>query len=343
VTRFVVTGAAGGLGRLVVQALANTEGVDEVVAIDVQPLGPYPGNVRAVLADLGGPTAPLVDEIGSEPVDSIVHLAYSNDYGDQPLLRSVLDIAQALNATHLTVISSAMVYGAWPNNPVPISEDAPLRPNPECDFAVRKADVERMVRDWRDEHPGRAVAVLRPAAAVSGSEASMIGRAVLAAAPIRTGVDDPPVQFVHMDDLASSLVLSAHRHLDGVFNVAADGWLSGDELRALLGARLRLRLPVPLPERLDRLVARRSRRPVPTGLLAYTRFPWAVANDRLKAQGWQPRFGNDQTFVAADAGLPWDSMNARQRQYWSLGLGGAGLFALGANIVWALRRWRAQR
>ena len=79
---------------------------------------------------------------------------------------------------------------------------------------------------------------------------------------------------------------------------------------------------------------------MPTGLLPYTRYPWVVANDRLRAHGWRPRYGNDQVFVAADAGLPWDSMNARQRQYVSLATGAVLLVAGAGWLVWMVRRWR---
>ena len=44
--------------------------------------------------------------------------------------RRVLAAAAAVSATRIVRISSATVYGAWPSNPVPLTEDAPLRPNP---------------------------------------------------------------------------------------------------------------------------------------------------------------------------------------------------------------------
>jgi len=56
---------------------------------------------------------------------------------------TVLDAAGAVGATHLVLLSSATAYGAWANNPVPLTEDAPLRPNPELEFAVRAAERDR--------------------------------------------------------------------------------------------------------------------------------------------------------------------------------------------------------
>ena len=329
-------GAGGDLGRLVVTGLAAT--FDRVVAVDRSPIGITRPSIRTVCLDVLAEPHRLRDAL--DGVSSVVHLAFQPEDGDHRTLRAVLSAAGDAAVSHVTLVSSAMVYGAWPNNPVPISEDAPVRPNPETAFAVHKADAERALLEWRDAAAHRGVAILRPVAAAAETGSSLIGEAMLAAAPIRTGTDDPPIQFLHLEDLASAVVIAAVDQLDGAFNVAPDGWLPAPELRALLGARPKIRVPIPLPRRLDRYVSRRVGRPMPTGLLPYTRYPWVVANDRLRDHGWLPRFGNDQVFVAADAGMPWDSMNARQRQYVSLTLGAVLLAALTGLVVWLLRRWR---
>ena len=59
----------------------------------------------------------------------------------------------------------------------------------------------------------------------------------------RFGEDDPPAQFLHLDDLAAAVVLAAEQRLDGVYNVAPDGWVAGERVRALAGAVPRLKLP----------------------------------------------------------------------------------------------------
>ena len=80
--------------------------------------------------------------------------------------RRVLEAAAGAGIGGIVVVSSAMVYGAWPNNPVPLTEDAPLRPNPGVTFATQKAEIERLVAEWADDHPGLPVAVLRPVTVV---------------------------------------------------------------------------------------------------------------------------------------------------------------------------------
>ncbi|MDP6283679.1 MAG: NAD-dependent epimerase/dehydratase family protein [Acidimicrobiales bacterium] len=275
-----------------------------------------------------------LDEVSLTEVESVIHLAFSED-SDQRNLIGLLELASEAEISRLVVVSSAMVYGAWPNNSVPLSEDAAVRPNPESTFAVHQADAERTALEWADLNPDRQVTILRPTAVASPNASGLIGEALLAAAPIRTRRDDPPQQFVHLDDLATAVATVVQLEDSGVFNVAPDGWLTAREVRDLVGARPTIRLPVPLPGRLDRYVARRVGHQAPTGLLPYTRYPWVVANDRLRSTGWVPRYGNDQVFVAADAGMPWDSMNAKQRQNVSLGLGATAVIGL----LYALGSW----
>ena len=268
-----------------------------------------------------------LDAVSLAEVECVVHLAFSED-SDQRNLIGLLELATEAEISRLVVVSSAMVYGAWPNNSIPLSEDAAVRPNPESTFAVHQADAERTALEWADLNLDRQVTILRPTAVASPNASGLIGEALLAAAPIRTRRDDPPQQFVHLDDLATAVATVVQLDDSGVFNVAPDGWLTAREVKDLVGARPTIRLPIPLPGRLDRYVARRVGHQAPTGLLPYTRYPWVVANDRLRSTGWVPRYGNDQVFVAAEAGMPWDSMNAKQRQNVSLGVGATALIGL---------------
>ena len=268
-----------------------------------------------------------LDAVSLAEVECVVHLAFSED-SDQRNLIGLLELATEAEISRLVVVSSAMVYGAWPNNSIPLSEDAAVRPNPESTFAVHQADAERTALEWADLNPDRQVTILRPTAVASPNASGLIGEALLAAAPIRTRRDDPPQQFVHLDDLATAVATVVQLDDSGVFNVAPDGWLTAREVKDLVGARPTIRLPIPLPGRLDRYVARRVGHQAPTGLLPYTRYPWVVANDRLRSTGWVPRYGNAQVFVAAEAGMPWDSMNAKQRQNVSLGVGATALIGL---------------
>jgi nucleoside-diphosphate-sugar epimerase len=234
-------------------------------------------------------------------------------------------------------MSSAAVYGAWPNNPVPLTEDAPVRPNPGFGFAAQKAEVERLAGEWADEHPSAALTILRPAVPLDEEQADFLSAVLAVRAPVATGDPEVPVQFVHVDDIASAVAHVVAHRVDGVFNVAADGWLSSGQARALAGAPPRVRLP----ERVLDVVTRLGRRP--TGITPYTLHPWVVATDRLKATGWAPAHSNEETVVDTTEGMPWSRITPKRRQELSLGAMVAAVLLAAVGGVAIARRIRRRR
>jgi nucleoside-diphosphate-sugar epimerase len=284
----------------------------------------------------------------SRSVDVVVHLG-AGDHDTLARRRQnltegvVASLAEAIerDANHLVLVSSAMVYGAWSNNPVPLTEDAILRPDVGFVYARQLAAAEAMADRWRRQRPGRTVAVLRPVVPMAAGATSQLAGALAAGLGQRFGEEDPPAQFLHLDDLASAVVLAVRDRLDGVFNVAPDGWVAGERVRALTGERPRIQLP----DRLDEVISawrwRFQRGPIPPGLRSYTRAPWVVANDRLKAAGWRPTVTNEQVYVEGTEGSWWTMVTPKRRQEIALGAMVVGIASVvGGALLVAVRRWR---
>jgi hypothetical protein len=112
-------------------------------------------------------------------------------------------------------------------------------------------------------------------------------------------------------------------------------------VRALTGQRPRIQLP----DRLDEVVSawrwRFQRGPIPPGLRSYTRAPWVVANDRLKAAGWRPTVTNEQVYVEGTEGSWWTMVTPKRRQEIALGAMVVGIASVvGAALFVVVRRWR---
>ena len=244
---------------------------------------------------------------------------------------------------HVVLVSSAMVYGAWANNPVPLTEDAAMRPDVEFAYARQLGAVEQMVDEWRLADAQRTVTVLRPVISMAADGTSGIASALAAGMGQRMGEDDPPAQFLHLDDLATAVVLAAEQRLDGVFNVAPDGWVAGERVRALAGAVPRVKLPERVSEVVTNLRWRFQRGPIPPGLRSYTKSPWLVANDRLKAVGWQPSVTNEQAYVEGTEAKWWTLISPKRRQEISLGGLVAGIVAGLVVTVKIVRRVQHRR
>jgi nucleoside-diphosphate-sugar epimerase len=329
VVNVLVAGAEGALGRRVLALLGGDDGVR---LVDPRPAG--------------APT----DRNGDAPVDVIVHLG-SGDHDRLARRRQnitegvdrTLAEAIGLDAGHLVLVSSAMVYGAWPNNPVPLTEDAILRPDVEFVYARQLAAAEAMADRWRRARPGRTVTVLRPVVAMAADGVSQLAASLASGLGQSFGDEDPPAQFLHLDDLAAAVALAVRCRLDGAYNVAPDGWIAGERVRALSGQPPRLQLPERQSEVMAGLRWRFQRGPIPPGLRSYTRAPWVVANDRLKAAGWAPTVTNEQAYVEGTEERWWTMITPKRRQELALGAMVASVVVLVVASALGVRRWRRRR
>jgi hypothetical protein len=261
--RVYLRGVRSGLGWRVADLLREAVEVDVVVSSGDEPAVASIGRFDTIV-DVGFADHDLLGRRG----ESVTSGA-----------RDLLADADVLGAGSLVVVSSAMVYGARANNPVPLTEDAVLRPDPTFVYARQLAAAEDELEAWRIAVPDRRVATLRPVIPIAAHNMSSLARAVTAGFGQRFGEADPDAQFVHHDDVASAVLVAVERRLDGVYNVAPDGSIPGERVRALTGNRLRLPLPERLAEVVEALRWRFQRGPIPPGLRSYTRVPWVVAND----------------------------------------------------------------
>jgi hypothetical protein len=194
--------------------------------------------------------------------------------------------------------------------------------------------------DWAADHRSTRVAVLRPTVTV-GADRGWLRRSPWRPSGVRVDDTEAPSQFVRVDDLAAAITLAVTSPLRGAYNVAPDGWIPAEQLRALCGPAPRIHLPGPVAERLARLRWRIGGAGGSAAVLAYARAPWVVANDRIRAAGWVPEDDNEEAFVLSDDGGRLAGMSARRRQLLSLGaVGGVLAAAVGALVLLVTRARR---
>jgi len=359
----VVTGVAGSLGQRVAARLAARSDVDRVLGIDVVPSTWTDPKLDLRIVDLAVEAGPGASRLEAmvEGATSVIHLAWRTPDAKGSLpgddataatanlraLRRVLDASAEARVPTIVYLSSATVYGAWPDNKIPLTEDARLRPNPELSYAVSKAEAERVVAEWADQHPSVSVAVLRPAVTVGFDERPLYQALGVTRAP-SSGDGGRPVQYLHVDDLAAAVVTAWKEGLSGVYNVAPDTGIAEEDARALAGGVAKVTLPGRVAKAVSAWSWQLFRRGIPVEARAYATHPWVIAPDRLKAAGWAPQYSSEEALVATDARPHWDDLPPGRRQNYNLilVLVGATVAAGGlAAIVTALiarRRRRSQ-
>lgn len=312
----VISGASGRTGRRLLALLQE-----------------HPDVARVDTVDAGAPVADLKAALAG--ADVLVHL------GDATAIGGVLEAAASSPVSVVVSRSSASVYGAWSDNRVPLTEDVPLRPNPGFDFAIEHAEAERLVAEWAEEHPSVRVAVLRPVPVVAPGKESWESNVLGRPSSLRRSESLPPVQFLHVDDAAAAFAHAVVADVRGTYNLAPDGFVSGETARALATSG---RLTVPLPDRVAAVAERWAWRlgwgGAPAPAVPYLVHPWVVANDRLTATGWRPVHTNEEALVAARKGSWWRELSPKRRQELALSVsGGVGALAVGGGVL-ALRRAR---
>jgi nucleoside-diphosphate-sugar epimerase len=289
-----VTGAARGVGQALAISLAESPLIDRVVAID-----DHRGDAARVtwrVADVRDPT--LAARLAG--VDVVVHADMDTSAVTDPRQRRALNVrgaqtvltaAAAERVGRVVLVTSAMVYGARPDNPVPLPEDAPLLADADGSVAGDLLEVEEIARRSRRVNPGTAVTVVRPAALVGDAVDTLVTRHFEAPRLLTVRGCAPRWQFCHVDDLVSALELAAVGDVTGDFAVGCDGSLAQDEVEELSGLK-----SIELPARLTFGTAQRLHRlgvtPAPAAELRYMVYPWVVDCAALRAAGWRPSYDN---------------------------------------------------
>jgi nucleoside-diphosphate-sugar epimerase len=289
-----ITGAAQGLGLALTARLAASDLVGRVVAIDGS-RGDVSGvtwrivNVRdPVLAGRLADVDVIVhtDVDTSPDTDARVRRAY-NVRGAQ----TVLTAAAAGGVSRVVLVTSATVYGARPDNPVPLPEDGPLSAEANDSVVGDLLEIEHLAERAPRSHLGLEVSVARPAALVGVGIDTLVTRHFEAPRLLAVKGCAARWQFCHVDDLVAALELAAAGRVTGAFAVGCDGWLEQDELEELAGLR-RIELPPGLTFATAQRLHRAGITPAPVTDLRYVVYPWVVDCKTLHEAGWQPRYDN---------------------------------------------------
>jgi len=290
-----VTGAASGLGHALTARLAASARIGRVIAIDG-----HRGDATGVtwrVVDIRDPA--LAGRLAG--VDVVVHtdldLAPDSDQRSRRAFnvrgaQTVLTAAAAGRVGRVVLVTSAMVYGARPDNPVPLEEIAPLGADPDGSVVGDLLEIEHLAQRSPQANPGMDITVVRPAALVGEGVDTLITRHFEAPRLLAVKGCAPRWQFCHLDDLVSALELAAAGEVTGKFAVGCDGWLEQEQVEELSGLR-RIELPAGLTFGTVQRLHRAGITPALVTDLHFVVYPWVVDAVTLREAGWKPAFDNE--------------------------------------------------
>src|SRR5919204_1003436 len=301
--RIAVTGASGNVGTSVLRALGDDSQVEEIVGLARRrPELPTP-KVRWVAADV------VADELVEHfhGAQAVIHLAWLiQPSRDRSMTRAanvdgsarVFRAAAEAGVDALVYASSVGAYSPGPKH-TRVDERWPTEGIPSSFYARDKADVERLLDRFGDEHPEVRVVRLRPGLIFKREAATEIRRLFAGPLlpspllrreliPIVPRLERLRFQAVHGDDVGQAYRLAAVGGAQGAFNLAAEPVLDPDELGRLLGAR-----PVPMSAPALRAAAwatwKLRLQPTPPGWLDMALAVPLMDTTRARTElGWEP-------------------------------------------------------
>ena len=304
--RVLVTGAAGLVGRRVVEQLAAGD-IDVIVALDLR-AATTPAARPNVIERCGDIRDPELHALfAAHRIDTVVHLAavvtpgprssreleYSIDVlGTENVLRACLRAGVA----RLVYTSSGAAYGYHADNPPLLRESDPLRGNAEFAYAHHKRLVEEMLARARREHPELRQLVFRPGTILGERVASPI--TALFERPILVGVCGSPAPFVLVwdEDVARGIVQGIGERWTGTYNLAGDGAISLRQIARRLGKPY-LAVPAPLLRAALWLAHACGLSARGAEQVEFLQYRPVLSNQLLKAErGFAPRYSSEECF-----------------------------------------------
>ena len=310
-----VTGSSGYIGSRLLQELENQEELGKVVALDLNPLTSPVHNINAHRIDL---TKPFDDIFRDHHVNTVVHLAHIlrpgrnraeilNIHGaNLAALRNVLKASQNGRIKHFVYLSSHTVYGAYKDNPIPITETVKPRPMANFQYSHEKGLCEELVQEFAAANPSTMVTVLRSSIVMGPTANNYVTRALFKRILLGVSGYNPPLQFVHEDDMARLLCTLVLNPQSGIFNVAGDRTVTYSEL-ARIARRKLLKLPAAISYPIIQLAWKMGiQKESPAVGLDFIRYPILLSTGKLKnATGFRFRYTSEDTlnaFVATNTG-----------------------------------------
>jgi len=300
-TTVAITGVNSYFASTLLPLLQADPDVDRIIGIDT---APWKGGYDKVAFFREDIRAEGIAEI-LRGVDALYHLAFVvGEIRDKQKTRDInvngsrnVFEACAKNGVRKIVYTSSMtVYGARPDTPLGLTEDAPLARHEDSYYSVSKVEMEGFVEAFSREHPEITCTVLR-AALLCGPRIhnmfSQLWSMKVGALPLGRV---PHNQFVHEQDMGEALHLALKKDLPGVYNVTADDAIPTHGCFRAAGVRI-----VPLPPSLLRATANLAFRlglfPAGGGWASVGEYTIFGSSEKFKkATGWRPRYTSAETF-----------------------------------------------
>ena len=302
--KILVTGSSSHLAHVLLPMLCNLNEVSRVEGIDINKGNFQHPKFSEHIIDIRNPK--IADLM--QNCDSIIHLAFvvlrSTLKGKRKNRELIYDInvngsinifenAATKSVTQIIHVSSAVVYGAWPENPALINETQKRKVMTGFSYAEDKNEVE----DWLDDFDKKNViniVRLRPHVILGPKSQPFLISLINQPFYPKLPEPQPMSQCIWEDDVADAIIKSLSFNGSSTFNLAADPPISFKEM-----IQMSHKISIPVPIRLLSFAHRNLWKITGAGEEPgwLNGMPYSLAIDSSEAKkklGWQAKYTSKQ-------------------------------------------------
>jgi UDP-glucose 4-epimerase len=303
--KVAITGASGYLGLLLTRLLDADPAIESILGLDIAAPAYRSPKFTFQRADVRSADFKSL----LKGIDGVYHLAFIVGPPRRMAMstieeinvggsRRLFDGAIAAGVPRIIYASSTSAYGAHPDNPERLTEDAPLRPNEDWYYSRCKGRVEFLLDDLEKRHPETIVIRFRPCVFLGPNVDNPMGDLFTGRLLVCLN-RNLKLDLCWDEDVVEAFRLALAYDRSDTFNLAADDPLSWDEAGSILRKpvlHLRREWVVPF-----------LKMGVAAGLLPKGMLEWVtvgmngsilVSADRARMRlGWSPKFNCAETLV----------------------------------------------
>ncbi len=210
--------------------------------------------------------------------------------------RNLLDACIDAEVEQVIITSSGAAYGYHADNNAWLTEDDPIRGNPEFPYSDHKRQVEEMLARYREEHPELGQLIFRIGTILGATARNQITD--MFDKPYVMGLRrvDSPFVLIWDQDVVRAILRGIDTGGTGIYNLAGDGVLTMKQIARIMGKPF-ISLPVPLVAAGLRVGKRLGLTQYGPEQLGFLRYRPVLHNRRLKEDfGYTPRKTTRQVF-----------------------------------------------
>jgi UDP-glucose 4-epimerase len=291
--KILLIGIAGGLAQITARLILTEHPHWEILGIDSRDVSKVPSLPGLTSLEIKYSRGNFENLFRTHQFDVVYHLgrlSHASNTQNELAKRMdlsvmgtsrILDLCERSQIKKVIILSTFHVYGALPDNPIFLNEDAPLRASIKHPELRDVIEMDQICSTWMWKNQNSiSTVVLRPCNIIGTQIQNSMTRFLAGPLALSPMDYNPFFQFIHEFDMANILYKAMVSIPIGTYNVAGDDFISFREALEVVGTK-GVPFPMVLAGGLNSALKKLNIN-VPDYLLDYLKYSCLISNHELK-------------------------------------------------------------